>query len=67
MMSRRTDEEVMAELRADTPLNRARCVFSGFAARIEQEAMQRKPADPIEIRRIEFEAVEAIVRALEEE
>lgn len=62
--SRRTDAEVMEALRADTPLNRARAKFSGFCGRIEQEGMQRRPVGPIEIRRLEFEAVEAIAAAL---
>lgn len=62
-MKRRTDEQVMAELGSQSPLDRARAVFSAYAARLEQEAMQRRPIGPIEARRIEFEAVEAIVAA----
>ena len=34
-----TDEEVMAALRSDTMLNKARLVFSGECGRIEQAAM----------------------------
>lgn len=63
MSERRTNAQVMTELRSDTPLNRARAQFSSYAARIEQEANQRDPAGPIELRRIEFEAVEAILAA----
>lgn len=59
-----TDQEVIAALRADTPLNRARQVFSGECGRIEQAGMQRRPAGPIEIRRMEFEAVRKITAAL---
>lgn len=63
-MARMTDQEVMKALRADTALNRARAIFSSAYAGIEQEGMQRKPAGPIEIRRMEFEAVEKIAAAL---
>jgi len=58
-----TDAEVMAALRADTPLNRARREFSSWSARIEQAGQQRLSLSPIDMRRMEFEAVEAIVRA----
>lgn len=59
-----TDKEVMEALRADTALNRARAVFSSECAKIEQAGMQRRPAGPIEIRRMEFEAVKRIIAAL---
>ena len=59
-----TDSEVLKALRSDTPLNRARAIFSAQCARIEQEGMQRRPAGPIEIRRMEFEAVQKIAAAL---
>jgi hypothetical protein len=59
-----TDAEVMEALRADTPLNRARQKFSSAYAKIEQAALQRKPPGPVEIRRMEFEAVKAIEAAL---
>lgn len=62
--TRRTDAEVMDVLRSNTSLNRARAKISGFAGRIEQEGMQHRPAGPIEIRRIEIEAVEAIAAEL---
>ena len=65
MQTPKTDAEVMEALRIDTPLNRARRVFSSFCARIEQACHQRKPLDPIEWRRMEFEAVVQIVAALE--
>jgi hypothetical protein len=60
----KNDAETTAALREDTPLNRARREFSSACARIEQEGMQRRPAGIIEIRRMEFEAVAAIVAAL---
>jgi hypothetical protein len=58
-----TNDEIMAELKSDTPLNRARARFSHWAARIEQEAQQRCPIGPIEARGLEFEAVKDIVAA----
>jgi len=66
MKRRRTDDEVMAELLSDSPLNRARAKFSHWAAHIEQEGLQRRPAGPVEVRRLEFEAVEEIRDALED-
>jgi hypothetical protein len=60
-----TDEQVLAELRSDGALNRARRLFSSWSARIEQAGAQRKPLSPIEMRRMEFEAVTAIAAALE--
>jgi hypothetical protein len=62
---RRTDAQVMDELRSDSALNKARAVFSSWCGRIEQAEMQRRPCGPIEMRRLEFEAVEAIRAALE--
>jgi hypothetical protein len=56
--------EIMAALRADTPLNRARAIFSSYAAKLEQAAMQRRPIDPIEARGLEFEATTKIADAL---
>jgi hypothetical protein len=62
--TRRTDTEVMAALGSGSPLDRARSKFSSFAARIEQDGMQRNPSGPIEILRIQFEAVDEIAAAL---
>jgi hypothetical protein len=59
-----TDAETMTALRSDTPLNRARAAFSNAYGRIEQAHMQRKRPGPIESRRMEFEAVAAIAKAL---
>ena len=55
-----TDGAVMAAMRSDSALNRARQAFSGRAAGIEQAGQQRRPPGPVEIRRMEFEAVAAI-------
>lgn len=59
-----TNDAVMSELKSDSPLNRARQKFSSAAARIEQAGQQRKPPSPVDIRRMEFEAVREIVEAL---
>jgi len=55
-----TDDEVMAELRSDSVLNKARSLFSRWSGKIEQAQAQRRPISPIEMRRMEFEAVKAI-------
>lgn len=62
-MARRTDAEVMELLRSDSKLNRARQQFSNWSANIEQAGQQRTPLTPIEMRRMEFEATEAIIMA----
>jgi hypothetical protein len=59
-----TDDEVMAALRGDTPLNRARQVFSSACGWIDQAEQQRTPLSPIALRRMEFEAVRAIAKVL---
>jgi hypothetical protein len=63
-MPEMTDAEVVEALRADTALNRARQVFSAQAARMEQQGMQRWAPGPVEMRRMEFEAVRKIAEAL---
>lgn len=52
---RLNDNEVMELLRGDSTLNKARQVFSSYSAMIEQSR-----EGPIEIRRLEFEAVQKI-------
>lgn len=59
-----TDQECIELLRGDSQLNRARQLFSSWSARIEQAQQHRSPLSPIEMRKMEFEAVEAIVIAL---
>jgi hypothetical protein len=61
---RRTDTEVMEELKSNSNLNCLRQIFSGWSAKIEQASMQRQSLSPIEMRRMEFEAVDAILAAL---
>ena len=58
-----TDEECMKELRSDSTFNAARQKFSSWSAKIEQAQSQRQALSPVEMRKMEFEAVEAIVRA----
>ena len=62
----RSDEEVMALLGSGVPLDKARQLFSSWSARIETLSVQRTPLSPIDMRRMEFEAVEAIAKALNE-
>lgn len=59
-----TDEEVLRELRSDSAFNQARRAFSSWSGRIEQAQQQRRALSPIEMRRMEFEAVRAIASAL---
>lgn len=63
MADKMTNEQVIAELRSDSPLNRARAQFSSGSARIEQAGAQRSALSPIEMRRMEFEATQKIVDA----
>lgn len=57
------DAEVMAELRSNSPLNKARAVLSSAIGEAEQDGMQRKPPGPVEMRRKEFAAVRRILIA----
>lgn len=59
-----TTAEVMKALGTDTPLNRARREFSSACGRIEQAGQQRSALSPVELRRMEFEAVRRIAAAL---
>lgn len=56
-----SDSKLLGLLRSDTQLNRARVRFSSAAAEIEQDAMQRRPSSPIDIRKMEFAAVARIL------
>ena len=59
-----TDQEVVDELRSSSPLNKARKVFSSWSAKIEHASIHSTPIDPIEWRRMEFQAVAEIAGAL---
>lgn len=63
---RMTDEEVLEHMRGDTPLDRARRAFSGACGRIDNARRQRCAPPPIEMRRMEFEAVAEIAEAIRE-
>lgn len=65
-MMRMTDEEMMSELQSDSVLNKARKIFNGQSAKIEQVMQQSRPISPIEMRRMEFEAVQKIQTILNE-
>lgn len=60
IISGMTGREVLDALRADTPLARIARVFSDGYAEIDQAARQRRPASPIEIRRMELQAANRI-------
>lgn len=60
-----TDKDVMALLMGNSALNKARAVFASEVARIDRAGM--RPCDrpsPIEMRRMEFEAVKKIALEL---
>lgn len=59
-----TDKEVLDYLREQSSFNRARQVFSSWCGRIDQAQQQKVPLTPIELRRMEFEAVQNIAIAL---
>lgn len=59
-----TDEEVVRALQEDSPFNRARRVFSAQSARIEQASNRPRALSPIDMRRMEFEAVRKIAHEL---
>ena len=63
-MNKMTDDEVTEALKSDTPLNRARRVFSGEMGRFEQATTQYYTPTPVEWRRMEFEAVRKIAAEL---
>ena len=63
-MPKMTDAEVMSLLRSDSLWNKARAVFSSAAAEIDQAGRQRKAPGPVEVRRMEFEAVRRILLVL---
>jgi hypothetical protein len=60
----RSNASVLAAMQADTPLSRARAAFSAERARIEQACARRRMPDIYDLRRMEFEAVRRIARAL---
>ena len=63
-MARLSDEQVMLLLKSDALINRARKEFSNNCGLLDQAGRQRKPLTPIEMRRMEFEAVMKIASVL---
>ena len=59
-----TNAEIMAVLRSDSLLNKARAVFASEYATIDQAGRQRRPPGPVEIRGMEIEATIRIAAAL---
>jgi len=60
-----TDSQIIDAMTADTVVNKVRKLFSHAVARLEQEGAQRRPAGIVDIRRMEFEEAEKIVKAVE--
>lgn len=58
-----SDREILDAMRADTPVNRVRQIFSNEVATFEQALQQRVVPTPIEYRRMEFEAAEKLISA----
>ncbi len=56
-----TQDEVLAELKTDSLFNKARREFSSASAKIEQASQQRTSLAPVDMRRMEFKAVEKIL------
>lgn len=59
-----TDQECLDLLQGNSDLNRARQVFRFRAAAIEQMLGQRPDLSPVEVRKMEFEAIIDICAAL---
>jgi hypothetical protein len=59
-----TPVEILDEMKSGSQLGRARSAFYSAVGLQEQELQQRKPPGPIELRRMEFQAVIEIAKAL---
>lgn len=59
-----SDAEFMAELRSDTKFNRARQKFSSWSGKIDQAQLQSRALSPVELRKMEFQAVREIAKEL---
>lgn len=57
-----SEGKTIAMLRGQSRWNDARREFSSRAAQIEQAGQQRTPLDPLRMRAMEFDAVEAILK-----
>lgn len=56
-----TPQEVVAEMRTDSLLNRVRQTLTNHYASMEQAANQRRPPGIIELRNMEFDAAREII------
>ena len=61
-----TEDEAMRHIRHFTPLAQVMAVLSGEMGRVEQASMQRRPASPVEIRKMQLEGVGRILSKAEE-
>lgn len=59
-----SQDEVIAQIKADTAWNRARATFASWSARIEQADAQRRKPSIFDLRAMEFEAVREIAAIL---
>lgn len=59
-----TPVEILDEMKSGSQLGRARSAFYRAVGQQEQALQQRKPPGPIELRRMEFQAVIEIAQAL---
>lgn len=62
-MRKMSDADVLAAIKSNSPLGKARMVFSDAFTRI-QHAKLLKETPPIEMRRMEFDAIRQIAAAL---
>lgn len=60
-----TDSEIISELRSDSLRNKVRKALSASAGRIEQACAQRRMPTSVEIRRMEFEAADEVIKIVQ--
>lgn len=59
-----TNEEILAEMKSGSLLNKARAAFSDAWAELDQAGMQRVKPTIFDIRQMEFDAVKRIAKVL---
>lgn len=59
-----TPAEILDQMKAGSTLAKARAAFHNAVASQEQALEQRRPPSPLELRRMEFQAVVEIAKAL---
>lgn len=55
-------KDILNELATESKLNRARRILSGHCGQVDQMCRQRRSPSPVDIRRLEFEAVKKILK-----